>query len=488
VNAAAARAAMMNNQRQAGITQSYGGKSDAFGANQTVSKGVNLSAGDMISGGYGAYRNPSAGLAMAARPNTTVANKGVNLSSGDLLAGGYGQYRQAPSMQSTPQTAGGGWNDLAGLQAAVSGMQPTFGNIVAGTLRSPLGKVTSNGEIGSIALNGQGVPEQQFANAGYGQIPSQIAQINYGQTPVVKDISRLASAPDIPFTDSYYMNKTQLPAARYADIQQGQGVPSIDSVPSLPNYSAPVSVANREPTAYDPASQVAAYQNPARAFPSRSVPPQTASLASPMSGNGQTFRSPASAAQYNRAMTGLLGAPTRVAEAPASSSDPGATSDYGLYDQPSTPTQKVRGAVEGYIGNKTASLKKAGDYVNGLLGGSGYNDLYGNSNQSNPNARDVLNTEHEKVQQAAAQAVAAGGGPMVSAAANSPEFKALNPADQKTVLDYIRQGMTLEQALAKLKSGTGAGTGTGGNVVTPAVYYPQYYSTWAGLPSGQRYG
>lgn len=487
VNAAAARAAMMNNQRQAGVTQSYGGKGDAFGANQTVSKGVNVSPGDMLAGGYGAYKNPVAGIAMAARPNVTVANKGVNLSSGDLLAGGYGQYRQAPSMQSTPQTAAGGWNDLAGLQRAVAGMNPSLGNIVAGTLRSPLGTVTTNGEIGGANW------QQSMMNGGYGPVPSQIASINYGQTPFVKDISRVpqggttavASAPQ-----NYNWNGSpNIAAANAAGLNQPfnvnvgpkvameGGIPgaiSPDSVPSLPNYGPSVSVANREPSPYDAQTQVAGYQNPGRAFPSRSVAPQTASI-SPMAGNGQTFRSPASAAQYNRAMTGLLGGATQVAEAPASASDPGATSDYGLYDQPSTPQQKVGGYLEQKFEKIANPLQKAGAAVNGLFGGSGYNDLYGRQGMTNSNARDELNNlppkERERVVTEAGKA------------SEDPEFRALSDADKSKVLELIKTGMSLADALKAIKTGT-----TTTPITRPTYRYPQYYTDWAGLPSGQTYG
>ena len=52
------------------------------------------------------------------------------------------------------------------------------------------------------------------------------------------------------------------------------------------------------------------------------------------------------------------------------------------------------------------------------------------------------------------------------------------------MLELIKTGMTLKDALKAIKTpATGGGTQT----ASKPVYYPQYYSTWAGLPSGQRY-
>ena len=487
VNAAAARASMMNNQRQAGVTQSYGqGKGDMYGANQTVSKGTNLSAGDMLTGGYMNYKNPSAGLAMAARPNTTVYSKGINQSAADLLQGGYGQYRQAPSMQSTPQTAVGGWNDLAGLQRAVAGMNPSFGSMVAGDQRQ---------------IYGGGIP----ADA---QNPS-FATDNYVKNwPIAKDMARVPSEPsiaDVAKPENYNWGGPPNLAALNANgmnqafnvnsmpkVAMEGGIPggiSPDSVPSLPNYASPVSVANREPSPYDAQQQVAGYQNPARAFPSRpaAAPTQTA-MNSPMAGQGISFsnnRYSMPAAGYNQEIVralanqravsaGLLGnagtdtfgkyAPGQVAEAPASSADPNATTDYGIYDQQPTRFQKFK-----------ASVEKKGDWVNGLLGGTSQNQP-GWTPSGNPNARDPLNNlppkEREKVVTEAGKA------------ATDPEFKALSDGDKTKVLELIKTGMTLKDALKAIKTGT---TGGGTQTASQPLYYPQYYSQWAGLPSGQRY-
>lgn len=521
VNAAAARASMMNNQRAAGLTQSYGGKGDAFGANQTVSKGINMSAGDMLAGGYGAYNNPSAGLAMAARPNTSVYGKGTNLSSGDLLAGGYRSYQQPPSMQSTPQTAGGGWNDLAGLQAAVAGMNPTFGNIVSGTLRSPLGKVTSNGEIGGANW------EQTMMNGGYGPTPSQIASIDYGQTPLAKDMSRVPSIAEIAKPENYNWGGPPNLAALNANgmnqafnvnsmpkVAMEGGIPggiSPDSVPNLPNYASPVSVANREPSPYDSPTQFAGYQNPARAFPSRPAPTQTA-MNSPMAGQGVSFsdnRYSMPAAGYNQEIVralanqravnaGLLGnagtdtfgkyAPGQVAEAPASAADPSVTTDYGLYDQTPTLGQQLKAGAINYLDKKTAPIKSGGDLVNGLLGGTSQNNPNWQA-PGNPNARDQLNNLAEKTGTTKTKATAEQIKQAVEDGKADPEYKTLSAEKKQLIAKYVREGMTYAEAKAKALGGTtGGGTGTGGTVTRPAVYYPQYYSTWAGLPSGQRYG
>jgi len=265
---------------------------------------------------------------------------------------------------------------------------------------------------------------------------------------------------------------------------------SPDSVPSLPNYASPVSIAAREPQGYSRPTQTFAQNLVSRGFTGGTAPqPAQTAMTSPMAGQGASFRSPASAAQYNTAMGGLLGGGTQVAPAsPASSNDP---LEHPLYSGDSTPQQKVGG-------------------YNGLLGGSPYNDLYGRPGMIDPNAKDASNYMAEKGadkagspkdmrdltpeqrkqvkdymkqgmsrKDAIAKVKAEAG-----KASKDPEFRALSDADKSKVLELIKTGMTLKDALKAIKTpATGGGTQT----ASKPVYYPQYYSTWAGLPSGQRY-
>lgn len=460
VNAAAARASMMNNQRSAGITQSAPGRGDAFGANQTVSRGVNQSAADYMAQGYGAYKNPNATQSIqngfgskiaslaAPKQNIQTVNKGINQSAADLLAAGYGKYQSPPSMQSTPVAAQNGWNALGGLQQAVSKMNPNLGQIVAGDPLSSFKPVSSAGEIGSLV-------RPMLGGADYGAQMAQAALSNFAPS-VPKDLSRIAQAPDIPVTESYWANKQQLPGNAYASIQGGPQAPSINDVPSLPNYAPPVSVAAREPRPYDSPTQ------------------QTASLLSPMAGQGATFRNPTSAKQYNAAMGGLLSAQNNppASAQPARGNDPLVASN-DLYDGESTLQQKINGSLETRFEKIASPAQKIGDKINGLLGGSGYNDLYGNKSQGNQNARDALNSEAEKSRHVQNEA---------QIASKSPEFRSLSAADQKTVMAYIEQGLTLAEAIAKLKSGSATAQNTA--IPRPTVRYPEYYSKWANLPTG----
>jgi len=428
--------------------------------NQIAQKGINQSAADYMAQGYGAYKNPNATQSIqngfgskiaslaAPKQNIQTVSKGINQSAADLLAAGYGKYQSPPSMQSTPVAAQNGWNALGGLQQAVSKMNPNLGQIVAGDPLSSFKPVSSAGEIGSLV-------RPMLGGADYGAQMAQAALSNFAPS-VPKDLSRIAQAPDIPVTESYWANKQQLPGNAYASIQGGPQAPSINDVPSLPNYAPPVSVAAREPRPYDSPTQ------------------QTASLLSPMAGQGATFRNPTSAKQYNAAMGGLLSAQNNppASVQPARGNDPLVASN-DLYDGESTLQQKINGSLETRFEKIASPAQKIGDKINGLLGGSGYNDLYGNKSQGNQNARDALNSEAEKSRHVQNEA---------QIASKSPEFRSLSAADQKTVMAYIEQGLTLAEAIAKLKSGSATAQNTA--IPRPTVRYPEYYSKWANLPTG----
>ena len=522
VNAAAARASMMNNQRSAGITQSSplgkgslaGPDSNASaksgltgGIGQDYSKGTTYSPADYTMAGYGAYKNPNATqrvvngagqtIASLAKPGSTFS-KGLTLSSGDYMRAGYRDYQQPPSQQSTPQTASASFSPNLSIRDIIGG---AYTDNVAGPggymMKMGLGpREFSGGEINQAQV--QANSEIPMASLGM------LASVPKAITSRIKDQSRVPSQDSMVAENYNWNGSPNYAAANAAGMNQAFNVNSMpkvamegsipggispDSVPSLPNYASPVSVANREPSPYDAQQQVAGYQNPARAFPSRpaAAPTQTA-MNSPMAGQGISFsnnRYSMPAAGYNQEIVralanqravsaGLLGnagtdtfgkyAPGQVAEAPASSADPNATTDYGIYDQQPTRFQKFK-----------ASVEKKGDWVNGLLGGTSQNQP-GWTPSGNPNARDPLNNlppkEREKVVTEAGKA------------ATDPEFKALSDGDKTKVLELIKTGMTLKDALKAIKTGT---TGGGTQTASQPLYYPQYYSQWAGLPSGQRY-
>lgn len=480
VNAAAARAAMSANQRSAGIAQSAAGKGNPYGANQVVSKGVNLSAGDYLRAGYGEYKNPTARVAMAARPNTTVVKKGVNLSAGDLLSGGYGQYRQAPSAQSTPQAAANGWRDLAGIQRVLSQSAPTVASIVAGDPRQSYRIGGYQGEISDYAtkdiMGRDAIGRTLSAALSRGEVKKDIADRvpSKAQPTAVAGYQNPARAfPTRPQPqESNYMPKTALPASLYAGLQKppsvGRPPITVADVPQLPfsDVRKGVNLSSADMLA----GGYGAYQQAPAFGDSMPAGNMTASLQSPMAGQSATFRSPASAAQYNAAMGGLLSAANQVAGvSPASSVAPSYTGN-GLYDGDSTPTQKVAGWAETKFEKIANPAKKAGEWLNGLLGGSGYNDLYGRSGMTNPNARDPLNTE------------AAKDGLIAETGQNQVTSEQINSlsAPQKAEFDrLVASGMSRTEAYYRALGYTAPTTQQ-----PKTIAYPEYYSKWAGLPTG----
>ena len=421
--------------------------------------------GQMASTPFGTAPSPIA----KASPFST----GYNLTPADIIGGAYTQNVAGPGGFMMKQGFGQpqpGVNEVTLAQLAAGGMDPL------GSLRM----LTSQPkQITSRIKDQSRVPSvdspAMTAAAGYrGYDP--ISSISTPQTAAAQVTGYQNPARAFPTQtpqgvspQNYNWNGSpNYAAANAAGMNQAFNVNSMpkvameggipggispDSVPSLPNYASPVSIAAREPQGYSRPTQTFAQNLVSRGFTGGTAPqPAQTAMTSPMAGQGASFRSPASAAQYNTAMGGLLGGGTQVAPAsPASSNDP---LEHPLYSGDSTPQQ----------------------YVNGLLGGSGYNDLYGRQGMTNSNARDELNNlppkERKRVVTEAGKA------------SKDPEFRALSDADKSKVLELIKTGMTLKDALKAIKTpATGGGTQT----ASKPVYYPQYYSTWAGLPSGQRY-
>ena len=520
VNAAAARASMMNNQRSAGITQSSplgkgslaGPDSNASaksgltgGIGQDYSKGTTYSPADYTMAGYGAYKNPNATqrvvngagqtIASLAKPGSTFS-KGLTLSSGDYMRAGYRDYQQPPSQQSTPQTASASFSPNLSIRDIIGG---AYTDNVAGPggymMKMGLGpREFSGGEINQAQV--QANSEIPMASLGM------LASVPKAITSRIKDQSRVPSQDSMVAENYNWNGSPNYAAANAAGMNQAFNVNSMpkvameggipggispDSVPNLPNYADPVSVAAREPVGYgDSVLSLPGYQNPARAFPSRpaAAPTQSAftqdlvsrgftggtapGIPSPAADVAPAHRvsllSPNAAAQraWNIQRARDNAAPTQMVEG----------SLYGDAPSPRTPVQQFADGVTGYAHKKTDWIKDQGNKVNGLLGGS----ADGGNVSTNPNARDPLNNLPPKDQ---VKAVTEAG-----KASQDPEFKALSDGDKSKVLELIKTGMTLKDALKAIKTGT---TGGGTQTASQPLYYPQYYSQWAGLPSGQRY-
>lgn len=448
-----------------------------------------------VSNGLAQY-DALAGLSSPyARPMSAIV-------AGDPMRVGYNPVDNIVSVSPDPISEWGNKMGGYGIQAAARGIETLAKTVPKSPDRVPAALSPTQSAAAGYR-NYDPVAELNKPSAYSNQVsvlarePVGYAPMQSVQNPARTFPTRTIAAP----SENYNWNGSpNYAAANAAGINQAFNVNSTpkvamegsipggispNSVPSLPNYASPVSVANREPSPYDAQTQVAGYQNPARAFPSRTQPTQTA-MNSPMAGQGVSFsnnRYSMPAAGYNQEIVralanqravsaGLLGnagtdtfgkyAPGQVAEAPASSADPNATTDYGIYDQQPTRFQKFK-----------ASVEKKGDWVNGLLGGTSQNQP-GWTPSGNPNARDPLNNlppkEREKVVTEAGKA------------ATDPEFKALSDGDKTKVLELIKTGMSLADALKAIK------TGTTTPPTRPTYRYPQYASDWAGLPSGQTYG
>jgi hypothetical protein len=102
------------------------------------------------------------------------------------------------------------------------------------------------------------------------------------------------------------------------------------------------------------------------------------------------------------------------------------------------------------------------------LGGSKYNDLYGRTGMTNPNARDPLNTEAVKDDRNVEQD-----------AITSEQINSLS-APQKAEFDrLVASGMSRTEAYYRALGYTSPATQQ-----PKTIAYPEYYSKWAGLPTG----
>lgn len=129
-------------------------------------------------------------------------------------------------------------------------------------------------------------------------------------------------------------------------------------------------------------------------------------------------------------------------------------------------------SLTGKLNTATAPMAKYGNQINAMLGGSPDGGA-GLNMQGAGIGRDLTSTEADQVQPDAD----------MEAAYQSPEFNALTPEKQSEVMTYIRQGYSYDEAMAKAKGAAGGNTG-GGNQQPKTIAYPEYYSKWAGLPTG----
>lgn len=401
VNPAAANANRMTAALKAGTTVSAPGKSNMFGADQTFGKGVNLSSGDLIKGGYRSYQQPP-----SARP--------------------------------------AGFGPLSGIQMATARMNPSLSSIVAGDPQARFGGIPADAQNPSFATENYvkdspapRAPKDQsrvpsatsptrLAAAGFRDYdPLSSVTRTTAPTPVAQNPARaFPSRPAAPTQTASYdpLSSVQRPAARpvsVADVPQLPGGASTvfkGVTPSMADFD--MTALTREPTAYDPRGpQVATVQNPARAFPARPAAPAPtrttftqALLDKGFTGEGISTAgaepTPASAPAPRISLRSPNPAAQRAwnIQRARDAAPPQQVVDGSLYgDTPSKPAyQRMADALTGTLDRKTAGGRNFGNRINAGLGGS----PDGGVSSFNPNARDPLNNESVKVRQlvAAAQA------------------------------------------------------------------------------------
>lgn len=378
-NAAAANANRMTAALRAGTTISGSGKSNLFGADQTFSKGVNLSSGDLIKGGYRNYQQPP-----AARP--------------------------------------AGFGPLSGIQMATARMNPSISSLVAGDPQAVYGGgIPADAQNPTFATENYvkdyptpRAPKDQarvpsvnsptrLAAAGYRDYdPMSSITTGNGPTPVATNPPRSFPArPAVPQVASYDpLSSIQRPAERpvtVADVPQLPGGastvrPGVN--PSMADFD--MTALTREPQPYDPRGpQVAAAQNPPRVFPGRptAAPTRTTFTQSLLdkgfTGEGLSpaggtpapassapriaLASPNAAAQraWNIQRARDAAPPQQVVDGSLYGEGPAFDNTiYGDAPQNRTKIQRMADALTGGIKKKTAGIEKWGNRINAALGGS----------------------------------------------------------------------------------------------------------------------
>ena len=321
---------------------------------------------------------------------------------------------------------------------------------------------------------------------------------------------------------SNYGPKTSMPSAAYAALQKSSGMPSLASVPAVPGPQSPMS------------GQGASYANPFKAADENNLiiqrggnvqtaqpaatgrnsafaqslldkgfgrqPTQTATAtASPMSGQGASwpvsgensmFAAAPGSTEYD-AMVNWAKIADRNQKASASSTPVQAASndpiENPLYDGDSTLQQKIGGYLEQKAEKIAAPFANVAEKVNTALGGSPYNDLYGNANQQQQGSGYSWSSENRQAPTPGQTSIAGQNrnAPAQQQAATiwdsfsdeqRDQLATLEPSQITQVRQYMQQGMSFAEAFAKVKPPTTPSGATWSQ--------PQYTQTWAFTPAG----
>lgn len=444
------------------------GRSTPSGVGNQMGGGGNSSGFRNTVNAAAANANRLASLNRAQPTQSSFAGKGNfggTPTMTDRVMAGLG-LRSLPTFgggQASPGVSPG-WNAFHGLQKATAAGNPSVNSIVSGAVSMP--RVVTAGEIGSLqgAMAQPGSFDSQYAGLALPGLTASRPAKDQSRVPsgTQKDQSRVPQATSggydplssvnasrpTPVASPAYQNPARAYPARPASAPAYQNparafperpevmpqavatrAPRIEDIPPVPMRGQTVNKGiNYTPTdmaeAYGqyrsppaglsglPASQTASFDPLSSMAKNSEVARATAlekelgayAAAEPKSPNPWSqIAGPNRRNVFRNRINDIATWGPKEGVSPAAGADPAAT-QHPLYEGDSTPTQKIAAALTNRARKIANPLESAGNWLNTKLGGSPYNDLYGNSNQSAqpPHGRDSSSPPKELV--AAAQA------------------------------------------------------------------------------------
>lgn len=450
VNAAAANANRIASLNQAGPTQTGGGKGNFGGNPSPIQRGLAaLGMGSPLPSMTGATAKPN-GLAAydklrnmvtpyKASPAAIVAGGATPAMSGDFSKtwGFTPEMYQNPATNAVSMLDGGGLygypkapKDQARVPQATS--QPTrvsnaltgardydpVANFNSGGVSRPVSTAETTARAFSPPLAGNGIPGDPSANR-----QPVIGEVNPADITGRKAPVKLSDVPPVPVRGQTVRPGINYSSADMAQIYGQYQNPGPGAVAGVPVRDTP----NYPRLASDPTIK-------GRSLAPRTIPASSALAIAqrwPEVGAGTT----ANLQEYRPQIGGVTMA------SPAAGNTPLGTPD-DLYMGDSTVGQKLAAKTLDYLDKRTAPIRKGGEWVNTMLGGSPYNDLYGRPGMET----DYLRNQHN------------------SNASNEQAAR----LRRKRIADALTG------------NGNGTGTGTGGNTTLPPWF------RWNQWPVGPR--
>lgn len=530
--AAASRAASVTATRSSGAGASLGSFANAAAVNARSAPANSAAARNMSSGG--GFGNATAAISRMANGGSAAARNMGSSGLGNAMAGisrAFGTpvgNTSSPLATSRPGSYAGpkGANALnaAARYASVGGIgampqvQASPGEVdtmarlilaETGNIKNKYGGISTPGMLGVADVIRNRVLSNQYPNSVQGVMGQGAATRSPQFTPMGYAYGR----PINKVTSSSPGYQAASDVARA--VLSGEQAPTVGNSLNYANLSVinkPGSGASKKTLAafnsMEPAAQIVSAKNPANqhtfgtiggnsdvtfAGPRQTVTTQSASTVTPTAARptsepslwesiqsgasnlAQTAKAKGQDAlnayqQGSRYVNSLPGTPDQKAAAINGYANGGVLGAMGGYL--SGGFKSAGNSLTGKLNTATAPVAKYGNQINAMLGGSPDGGA-GLNMQGAGIGRDLTSTEADQVQPDAD----------MEAAYQSPDFRALTPEKQSEVMNYIRQGYSYDEAMAKAKGAAGGNTG-GGNQQPKTIAYPEYYSKWANLPTG----